>query len=99
MDIPHFSKEDLPQKVQDMIGDNDFVIDPLIDEDLDEIGLGPAGLAQVSRDVSSEIRSEFAEQMGKLLALNKNIKKVKKRKDKKRHNIISIIDELNISPN
>jgi len=99
MDIPNFSKEDLPQKVQDMIGDDDFVIDPLIDEDLDEIGLGPAGLAQISRDVSSEIRSEFAQQMGKLLALNKNMKKVKKRKDKKRHNIISIIDELNTSPN
>lgn len=99
MDIPNFSKEDLPQKVQDMIGDNDFVIDPFIDEDLDEIGLGPAGLAQISRDVSSEIRSEFAEQMGKLLSMNKNLKKAKKRKDKKRHNIISIIDELNISPN
>lgn len=99
MDIPKFSKEDLPQKVQDMIGDDDFVIDPFIDQDLDEIGLGPAGLAQISRDVSSGIRAEFAEQMGKILAMNKNLKKAKKRKDKKRHNIISIIDELNISPN
>lgn len=97
MEIPDISKEDLPPKVQDLIGDNDFVIEPLIDEDLDEIGLGPKALSQYSREIHDEIRKEFAETMGMVMGINKSAKKVKKRQNKKR-GIVSIIDDLNKNP-
>lgn len=99
MELPsNISKEDLPQKVQDIIGDNDFEFEPFIDGDLDAMGLGPRALADYSTHAHGLIRQNLSESMDRVLNMNRRLKKSRKRVTKSK-NIVSIIDGLNKNTN
>ena len=99
MELPsNISKEDLPEKEQDIIGDNDFEFEPLIDGDLDAMGLGPRALADYSAHTHSLIRENLSDAMDRVLNMNRRLKKSRKRLTKSK-NLVSIIDGLNKKTN
>jgi len=93
MELPDISKNDLPKEILDRIGDDDFVIEPLIDGDLDAMGLGPRALSEYSTIAKDALREELAGQMDAILHLDRTAKRIRKRS--KKRNFVTIIDELN----
>ena len=89
MDYPEISKDCLPDKVKEIVGDDEFVIETFI-EDQDPVLTEAFGMDPLEREINKVMLNYEMRKMADSLNQIKTGKKVRKR-TKKYH---SVIDEL-----
>ena len=91
MDYPEISKDLLPDKVKEIVGNDEFVIETFV-EDQDEVLTEAFGMDPLEREIHKMVMNYEMRKMADALNQIKTGKKPTRKRKKKYH---SVIDELN----